>query len=271
MGMIAALFGKTMFMEIVVEAANKAACEYVNDNLFTLDEGDKVIEWDSANGTLEIKWEMLTAECATYVASRLVTEEYKAAIAERIRSALEDGVQLPKDHVSVAECFMKKDLAMVEKWGGILETALEVVHDSWDLGIALRELGTATSTLVDQANNKGLFDTYGLRLISSLKLRMDALNAGGLVNYDWSAVDIQNFSVEQLDSYRQALVTLTNYDTNILLNYRNMRVINDNNGNKFDYDLEWLSTTSIDLRRNDVNWYRNIFMTLPDVYESLFD
>lgn len=102
-------------------------------------------------------------------------------------------------------------------------------------------------------------------------LSRDALKADGLANYDWSAADIQNFRVEQFDSYRQALVTLTNYDTNILLNYRNIRVINDNNGNKFNYDLECLSTASVDLRCNDVTWYRNIFMTLPDVYESLFE
>ena len=150
-----------------------------------------------------------------------------------------------------------------------LDSILSIAFDSWDLGCTLGEMMVTGSRLSDLSNNKGYFDTYGLDLVMTMKLRQDAYLRAGLTDHDWER-EGDLILIKTLETYRNALATLVNYDLSILRNYRNMRVINDSNGFKFKYGIDWLTTAEIDSRIKLVTAYRDWFVIRPSVFDSLF-
>ena len=183
-----------------------------------------------------------------------------------MRDCLAGKISLPKDYQEIARTFMKGEK---KNWGNACSSVLGIVHDSWDLGVSLKDLATSGSLHSEELSGKGMFDTYGLQMIGSLKLRLDAQYVGDLSLYSTGGIDVDTCPVEDLEKLRQALVTLTNYDTSILTCYRNMRLINDANGSRFTYGIDWLTRPQIDERLGTVAVYRYIFMQRPAAFKAL--
>jgi len=154
---------------------------------------------------------------------------------------------------------------------GMAADAIGLVMDSVELGVTFAELSTSVGIMIDQGNDKGYFDTYGLQIISSMKMRMDGTYE---VPRDMNAlmqIASKEDGYKELERYRKALVTLTTFDEDIMISYKKMRAINDSNGFKFDYDLTWLTESQIDSRINVIRNYRRFFEARPAIYDSLFD
>ena len=253
--------------------------DYINEPTRELfgEDAPEILSYDVESG-FSINWEetiegveggvVSFVDWLEHIGEAMVEENFRRRMRADIKESLDTGVDLPANYIEEQKNVRDKELEIVDEWDDILEDALELVHSSWNLGVKLEELGVARSTLKDQKNNKGLFDTYGLRLISAFKLRTDL--ATKLPDYDWDNMNMSILSVNDLEKYRQALVTLTNYDSDIMINYRNMRTINDGNGNKYDYDLDWMEKSEIDERRKLIQSYREGFLNSSAVYDTLF-
>ena len=164
----------------------------------------------------------------------------------------------------------KEKIRDVEGKLGALDCVLSSAVDAWELGVTLGELGQSASRLSEQGNNKGWFDTYGLNLVLTLKLRQEAYITGGLRSVNWDR-EGATISIEELEKFRNTLVSLTNYDLSILRNYHAMRLINDSNGFKFKYGLEWMTPADIQRRISLVSTYREMFLERPSVFDPLFE
>lgn len=149
---------------------------------------------------------------------------------------------------------LKDNVKITGKIKKIAETAWKVGEDIVKMSHDLIEL--------DQiGQGKTLYDTYGCALIDSFGQRIN-MRAKGEIVTGMTEEHFAAWDVKKKESQRQALVSLLNLDEYIVITYKNMKTINENNGNKFNSGYEWADDSDIDYALKTI---RNIRTAIKDV------
>ena len=137
----------------------------------------------------------------------------------------------------------------------------KIIETAWKVGEGFVKMSHELIELNQIGQGKTLYDTYGCALIDSFGQRIN-MRAKGEIVTGMTEEHFATWDVKKKESQRQALVSLLNLDEYIVITYKNMKTINENNGNKFNSGYEWADDSDIDYALKTI---RNIRTAIKDV------